>query len=71
MTTKQKPHGPQGPAYTNRVVCAKRGCNEIRWTKVQDAFQVKYCVTHRKEASAARRSERMRAKRAAAKKASK
>jgi hypothetical protein len=63
---KTAAHGPQGPAYTNRIVCAKRGCNVVLWTKAQDAFQVRYCVEHQAEQVKARRSERAKAKRLAA-----
>ena len=64
---KAKPHGPQGEAYTNRVVCAKRGCKAVRWTKPQDAFQVKFCGEHQAEASRAKRLAKAKSRRAAAK----
>lgn len=66
-----KPHGPQGPAYTNRVVCCHKVngkvCGAIRWTKPQDKFQVKRCVEH----TAVYKKERAKARRAAAAKAAK
>lgn len=63
---KPKSHGPKGPAYTKRVVCAKRGCKEVRWTKPQDAFQVKFCAEHQAEAAMAKRLTAAKARRAAA-----
>lgn len=45
------------------ITCAKRGCKAKRTIKVQDAFQVKFCVEHQKEHSRERRRERAKAKR--------
>jgi hypothetical protein len=61
-----KPHGPQGPEYTHKITCAKRGCKEVRWCKPQDAFQVRYCAEHQAEAAKERRSAQAKAKREAA-----
>jgi hypothetical protein len=64
-TTKPKPHGPQGAAYTVKITCAKRGCKEVRWIKPQDAFQVKFCPEHQAQAAAEKRREAAKARRAA------
>jgi len=49
---ESKPHGPQGPAYTVKIVCpyvtGDGKCGKVRWIKPQDAFQVKYCEEHQK-----------------------
>ncbi len=45
-------------------------CGAIRLIAPQDAFQVKRCMTHQKEYAAERRRARAKAKRQAAKEAS-
>jgi hypothetical protein len=65
MATK-KQHGPEGPAYSVKIVCKRRGCKAERWIKPQDAFQVRFCTEHQREATAARRRERAMARRAKA-----
>jgi hypothetical protein len=52
-----KPDGPVTVAPTGKILigktteitCQWKGCSEKRIIKPQDAFQVKYCVTHQKE----------------------
>jgi hypothetical protein len=56
---------PSDP-YTCKIVCAKRGCKEVRMVKPQDVFQVKFCQEHQKEAARERARDRRRAKAAAA-----
>jgi hypothetical protein len=67
MAAKKQQHGPQGPAYIVKIVCAKRGCKVERWIKPQDQFQTRFCPEHQAERAKARRNERAKAKRVEAK----
>lgn len=44
------------------IVCAKKGCTLERELATSDLFQVSMCEEHTKEARAARRAERRKAK---------
>jgi hypothetical protein len=66
-TTTTSEYGKPLYGKLTTITCQKRGCKVKRTIKVQDAFQVKYCVEHQKEAAAERRRARAKAKREAAK----
>jgi len=56
-------YGKPLPGKTTVITCGKRGCKVKRTIKVQDAFQVKFCVEHQKEAAREKARARRKAKR--------
>jgi hypothetical protein len=69
----EQPHD----AYTEAIKCkyvvgpGRKQCGHVRYVKVQDVFQVRFCRVHAKVATAEKRRASAKAKRAAAEKGSK
>jgi hypothetical protein len=63
MTTAvEQPTAVKPGAKLITITCAKRGCRVKRAIHPQDAFQVRYCREHQREAARQRAKEQRAAK---------